>query len=372
MLYEDVQLTTRRKTPEGMLRSGAVVTRAGEVEYDAAELGVGKKGDKVTVRRTLESLRHPETLDSLRGAPVTIGHPPGGVRAENYKELTVGSIIEPKISESGEVIADVFVGDGSAVRELESPNGKRQLSIGYGFHVEKGPDGVLETKGPIIANHVALVGEGRAGDTVRVLDAQEESEAMTPEQIAQVKTAVDEAIKGKDTATDRDAIIAAVTASMQPALDKVEEIHKSQLTAQDEAKTAEAKAAAEKAADTLVAETQASERARYAVLTDADPFLSDEQREKVKAEDTKTILVEALKDTIPDAENQSVEFLTGALAIAKTQAQNKSRPAPALPGGKAGVGPVRVHDQKTGADAASARDNYIKHLQDAHLGKAAS
>ena len=68
MLYADAKTTTRVRTPEGMLRADAVLTRAGLFEYGASELGLGGDG-VVTVRRTMDTLRHPKRWGHCAGRP---------------------------------------------------------------------------------------------------------------------------------------------------------------------------------------------------------------------------------------------------------------------------------------------------------------
>ena len=71
---------TREYTAEGILRAGAVLTRAGAIRYTRKELGLdGEPNEVVTIERTMESLSHPDTLASLRGAPITLLHPEDGV-----------------------------------------------------------------------------------------------------------------------------------------------------------------------------------------------------------------------------------------------------------------------------------------------------
>ena len=98
-----------------MLRSGAVLTRAGPITYTKKE--IGKQGDgTITVNRTLASLRHPETLASLRGAPITLGHPEEGVHPDNWKQTVVGAIAgEPKFA-SNTIVGDVLIGDREALK----------------------------------------------------------------------------------------------------------------------------------------------------------------------------------------------------------------------------------------------------------------
>ena len=79
-------MTTRQTTQEGFLRAGATLTRGGPIDYLRSEIGMTGDG-MVTVNRTLETISHPATLASLRGAPITLGHPEGGVTPENFQDV---------------------------------------------------------------------------------------------------------------------------------------------------------------------------------------------------------------------------------------------------------------------------------------------
>ena len=187
------RMTTRIETPEGMLRAGAVLTRAGPITYSRGELGLsGDKDAPVTVTRTLATLSHPETLASLRGAPITLGHPPEGVHPGNYQDVTVGAVAgEPRVQ--GDILTgDLLVGDKEALKRLDS--GEDELSIGYQFAL--GSDNA--TIGPLRINHVAIVPRGRAGSSVRVLDHETleggDDMPLSQDQISEITDAVGKAL----------------------------------------------------------------------------------------------------------------------------------------------------------------------------------
>ena len=120
MLYLDATTTTRERTEEGYLRAGAVVTRSGVFRYDAAEIGVGPAGQTVEVLRTEETLTHPDTIASLRGAPLTVEHPEEGVTPENWRAFVRGNVVGDPVFEAGQLRADVLVGESGAIEDLLS------------------------------------------------------------------------------------------------------------------------------------------------------------------------------------------------------------------------------------------------------------
>ena len=364
----------REKTPEGMVRSKAVLTRAGPITYRRSELNMDGDGT-YTVHRTIESLRHPDTIASLRGAPITLDHPPDGVTPDNYKDRVVGSVAGEPGFESNTIVGDVLIGDREALRRLD--DGIDELSIGYDFVLGEGG----ATKGPIRVNHVAIVEKGRAGGSVRVLDSWPENDLESPQQsdtVADVDgnpssggaaagphsssdpgrhpwekdtmtnltkadvqeivdAAIDEGMKrwakkgsGEESGDSmRDMmgdILAPVTDAMQQMSDAAVSLTDAEQARQkDEFErkrvqdAADAKKRATDAAEKLVADTRTEERARYAVMIDAQPLLPEADQKRIHQMEMRDILVAAVGDAVPDAENQSIEFLRGAVNMIKHQ-----------------------------------------------------
>ena len=142
----------------------------------------------VTVNRTLETLGHPATLASLRGAPITLGHPDGGVTPDNFQEVVRGAVAgEPHVAGNA-ILGDVLVGDREALQRLD--DGVDELSIGYDFAL--GDNNA--TIGPMIVKHVAIVPRGRAGKGVRIMDSAEEDMPLTSEDAKMIADAMSAAI----------------------------------------------------------------------------------------------------------------------------------------------------------------------------------
>ena len=316
-------MTTRVETPEGFVKAHAIVTRAGLITYARGELGLSGPADEmVVVNRTVESLSHPDTLASLRGAPVTLGHPPGGVNPSNWKAESVGSVAgEPRLA--GDVIlVDLMVGDRDALKRLDE--GVDELSIGYDMML--GSD--HSTRGPLRINHVAIVERGRAGSSVRVLDSLEDDGMEKKEMMDAFAEAFDMGMNkhrpNMGDAFDAEGMKKSFMDAFSPVMDAFKEMKDAQdkaLTAADEAKaTADAKAAGE----LLVNATRAEERERFAVLTDAMPFIAEDQREALRSADVSTILLAAVGDGVPDADKQNVSYLRGALNVAFKQTKDSA------------------------------------------------
>ena len=339
-------MTTRHETPEGFLRAGAILTRSGPIVYTRGELGLdGDQDALVTVNRTKETLSHPDTLASLRGGPITLGHPKGGVNPDNFQDVVVGAIAgEPRI-EGDYLVGDVLVGDAEALRRLDE--GVDELSIDYRFSL--GED--FATIGPMLVNHTAILPKGRAGSAVRVLDSpKEDTMPLTAEQIAEINTAVNTAIQagaqklhGADGGTNVEAAMGeALRGAMAPVLAELQEVKAAQDAAAAATAKAEAEAQAKAAADALVTATRTEERERFAILSDAMPFIPEDKRAGLEQADPKAILTLALGDSIPNAAEQSTDFLRGALASAKANARANAPagggPGVVLPGEQTVVG----------------------------------
>ena len=319
-------MTTRHTTPEGFLRAGAVLTRAGPITYLKSELGMEGDG-LITIDRTLETISHPQTLASLRGAAITLTHPEDGLNTENAKGLVVGAIAgEPRVTGDA-IIADVVIYDQAALDAID--NGTQELSIGYDMMLT--PEG--RTRGPLLNNHIALVERGRAGSGVRIMDSAEER--MNAEDAKVLADAVAAALdrgnhnRQMDTGA-MDAFKKEMMDTITPIVDGMKEMKASQDAAVTAADNAKATADAKAAGDALVNATRVEERERFAVLTDAMPLIAEDKRAALLESDPKAILVAALGDSIPNADTMSVDYLRGALSFAKVQqaaAANDGLPA---------------------------------------------
>lgn len=186
--------TAFEETPEGFLKGRAVVTTTGIYSY------------KDKMGKTIRELRLPEEvfkqtyLDSLKLIPLTLDHPKKNdrmVNATNIGELQVGVVgSNPATPDNGtsdnyNLSIDMIIHRKDAVSAVKS--GKRGLSVGYRCDLEDAEPNSLWCGQPydkiqrnLVANHIAIVDVGRAGDTayirmdgmeehIQVLDSGEES-----------------------------------------------------------------------------------------------------------------------------------------------------------------------------------------------------
>lgn len=179
-------------TQQGFLRVPASFTRVGVFKY--------RKADGTIVRE----LRHPddvfapESIASLKMAPLTDDHPKDFVTPENVKELSVGWISDTIELNNNKVDGTVVVAEKKAIAKANA--GKVELSCGYTADL-KDESGEFEGEPydcrqvNIRYNHVAMVDKGRAGPTVRMRLDSDDAEEVTKENETQTEETQMEKIK---------------------------------------------------------------------------------------------------------------------------------------------------------------------------------
>lgn len=189
-------------TRDGFLVGDAKVSRAGNVQhYLGRELGL--TGDDANtifgVYRDPNTVFEEDSLLSLAGRPVTRGHPPQGVTADNWKELTVGQVGGRVVREGEHVVAPMAIMDAAAAKEVAG--GARALSAGYSVQIvaDEGvaPDGTpyqYRQASPLRFNHVAYLPDNnpRAGNT-RIGDSH-----WGPTPLTQYELALVDRARGRD------------------------------------------------------------------------------------------------------------------------------------------------------------------------------
>ena len=162
-------------TRDGYLVGEAKVSRAGNVqEYYGSELGLtGDAASKVFgVYRDPDVVFDEKSMMSLAGRPVTRGHPPGEVNADNWRDLTVGQVGGVIRRDGEHVVAPMAIMDAIAAKEVEA--GARALSAGYTVDVvpdegitKDGTPYQFRQAGALRFNHVAYLPDNnpRAGNT---------------------------------------------------------------------------------------------------------------------------------------------------------------------------------------------------------------
>jgi hypothetical protein len=172
------------ETPEKyLICQNAVIARTGFQKYSASELREAldkleveyELGDTFDVYRDPSEVFHPDTIKSFEGKPFTVSHPTEWLSPTNIDQYEKGHLQNVRRGEEAlddgnyPLLADVFIKHEDALRQVRS--GKRELSCGYDYKLFKTEAGTLEQR-EIRGNHLALVGDARAGEDARINDAK--------------------------------------------------------------------------------------------------------------------------------------------------------------------------------------------------------
>lgn len=329
------------RLPSGFLRIPGHATRVGVFVYRNAD------GTSRRELRLPEEVFAPESLATLRGAPVTDDHPPVMLTPENARAYARGSVGDD-VSEDGELVAvAVTVTDGELIAKIDDRRAE-ELSCGYscdleltaGEHPRWGRYDVIQRN--IRHNHLAVVEAGRAGPAARLrLDAAEQDPDTpdpTPHQedtpmvsitlngiTFQVEPQVAQAI-----AAERADSAAKLTAAQADATAKAGELEK----ATGRADSAEAKVQElEKARTDSAANIPALVAARTALVAQATPHLDADTAAKVADLADDALRAAVIKAAHPelDLAGKSPEYVLarydGALEVLKVRAGASSAQA---------------------------------------------
>ena len=160
------------KTAEGFIRDTPIVGRAGILLYRNAD------GTERREYRPPEEAFKADSLASLMGKPITIGHK-AFVTAGNAAQVApVGSVLSAGRQDGNNIVADIVV------YNLDTDS--RELSCGYTLDLDETPGTTPQgehydaIQRNITYNHLAIVPKGRAGiarlnmDGEQVIDDEEE------------------------------------------------------------------------------------------------------------------------------------------------------------------------------------------------------
>lgn len=309
------------KTDEGFIRDKPIVGRTGILEY--------RNPDGSTRReyRPPEEAFNVDSLNSLQGKPITMGHQ-GMVTSGNSNIIQpIGTVLSPGRQDNNNIVADVVI--------YQLPTEARELSCGYNLDLEETP-GVTPNGQPYDAiqrhiryNHVAVVPKGRAGIARLNMDGDqemdfEEHQDTTGGTKTMKKVRLDNGIE-YDAAPE-----------VAVYVDQLREDHKKQkaemdtLQAKYDAAVSDLKKAKEDA-------KQAEEKAkanfdqavsdRVAVLKRADAF-GIKDAEKMTVQEVKKAVIKKAHGDDFDLENKSDEYLNAAYDLVKdTKQETKANKA---------------------------------------------
>lgn len=162
--YDYYSLPKATKTDEGFIKDTPIIGRTGLLTYFNAD------GTKRIEYRPPEEAFNADSLASISGKPITMGHV-AMVNSRNVKRVQpIGSVLSGARQDGNNIIADVIIYD-------ELPADKRELSCGYSVDLDETPGTTPEgehydaIQRNIKYNHLAVVAKGRAGNARLNLDS---------------------------------------------------------------------------------------------------------------------------------------------------------------------------------------------------------
>ena len=175
----DLKPTSRIRTPQGFLICKDVTLAKPMVkEYYAGELGIVdgfEATDIINVYTPPDVLFGQSVIDGFTASDVVMMHPKGNqLNSDNYKDHVIGTAKNVR-ADNGYLIADLTIKDKWAIESIEYEDVK-QISLGYAAELDM-TDGTTETGQAyhgqwvgMVADHVAVVREGRCGDDCKIGD----------------------------------------------------------------------------------------------------------------------------------------------------------------------------------------------------------
>ena len=162
--YDFVDISRAEVTREGWVRDKPILARTGIQEYRRADGSVQRE------LRPPDEVFNAEALASLRGVPVTVGHP-GHVSADNPSAI-IGAVLTAGEPDGNHVTAELVIHNPKAM------GAHRELSLGYSLDLDMTPgewngeryDAIQRN---IRVNHAGVVARGRAGVARLRLDAED-------------------------------------------------------------------------------------------------------------------------------------------------------------------------------------------------------
>jgi hypothetical protein len=175
-------------TAEGFLQDSPILTRTGIFDYRAPDGSIRRE------YRPPEEVFSADALASIKGKPVTDGHP-GLVTPANAKQHTVGAVLSEGRQDGDNVVADIVVYDMAPIAA-----GNKELSLGYSVDLDETPGEINGERYDAVqrnirVNHLALVKAGRAGNARLNLDAAEAASEEETTTMTLVKVRLDSGLE---------------------------------------------------------------------------------------------------------------------------------------------------------------------------------
>jgi hypothetical protein len=166
--YQRVKLSTNieKEQDTGYLYcKNAILGHVGVQAYNGYEVGITDQ-KVVYVRREEQDVFDEESMNSIKGKPVTLNHPDEMVNSKNFKDYVVG-FIDEVWRDGDNIVGVIVIQDEKAIQAVEQGELK-DLSLGYTAKLVPIADGQFKQQN-IVINHLAIVSSGRAKNA-RIVD----------------------------------------------------------------------------------------------------------------------------------------------------------------------------------------------------------
>lgn len=163
---EEAEVVKYDENEDGFLTVELAATRTGVMPY------YDWQSDEIVKElKAPEELFSDLTMNSLKGVPVTSGHPPILVNSANWMDFTKGTTHNDVRQEDNKLVVSETLFDEDLIAYVKSGK-KAQASIGFRCDIDETPgefegEEYDQVQRNIRINHVAHVKEGRAGEEVR-------------------------------------------------------------------------------------------------------------------------------------------------------------------------------------------------------------
>ena len=330
-LSSTTALKGREITSEGYLRSTATLIRAGVHRFKLSEVRALQAGEHdrfVNVLIPPDLLADTALHASIRGKPITFNHPPLHdlpVNASTWQKYAKGNVGTDVVFTDKFINASILVTDPSVINAIEH-QGVEQVSLSYGGAVG---EAVGEFDGEAYEfaftnisdpDHLAVLRNGRGGDTVRINQDPEGGDGMPDDQTTTADTTTQpEPITAESIVQIVNAAISAALEPITAQLQTIQTASQPALTADQQfalaaAASTEPDATDEPEKDAMTPDqVQLAAQSRTTLITMAMPYMG-EHAARIHVMDNRQICLTALSLDEKAAGGFTDDFLMGRLA----------------------------------------------------------
>ncbi len=297
-----------QKTAEGFIRDKPVIGRTGILRYLNAD------GSERLEYRPPEEAFSPDSLATLKGVPVTVGHH-GLVTSDDIEhQQAIGTVLDAGEKDGNNIVANMVL--------YRLPTDARELSCGYTLDLDETPGTTPDgehydaVQRNIRYNHVAVVRRGRAGvarlnmdgDQEPIEDEKKESimkirldNGLEYEAVPEVAAYIDQLRKD---AADHKTKMDKLQAKYDASLDDNKKLKEDAAKAKDDAKK----------------NFDAAVKVRVAILKKADEF-GIEKADEMDDMDIKKAIIKSVRGDSVNLDDKSADYIDAAFDMVKDDAK---------------------------------------------------